>query len=106
MPEYIESGVRDLRGSTSDQRVTLIVGGYASLDELESELEEISPISMERIGSISLKIEIEEARVSQVCELESVASVEFDAEDVYPQSASGFPSRPGSMIWVVPGFRL
>ena len=98
MAEFIESGVDELRESSDDELVTLLVGGYAGLDEVESDLDAIGAASIERIGSMSLRVEIEEARVDELCNLDTVASVEFDSNDVYPQGESNLESRPVSMM--------
>jgi hypothetical protein len=98
MPEFIESGVRELRNSSSDELVTLLLGGYGHLDELRSDLESFGVHSIDEIGATTLMIEVEKSRVDDLCELETVASVELDTDDVLTQDESNLASRPNSMM--------
>lgn len=98
MPEFIETGVQELRDSSSDELVTLLLGGYGSLDELRSDIESLGVTSVEEVGTTTLMVEIEASRVNDVCEIDSLASIELDSNDVYTQSESNFGSRPSSMM--------
>jgi len=86
MPEFIERDVRPLRGASSSEHTILLVGTEDNRDELGDKIADIGGEILDRIGRSGLRISIPQAKVDDLCEIESVASVELDKDDVYPQN--------------------
>lgn len=86
MPEFIEQDVRALRGDSSSERTTLLVGSEVDRDELREDIEAINGEVLDYVGRTSLRVSIPISEVDRLCEIETVLSIERDKDDVYPQN--------------------
>lgn len=88
MPEFIEQDVRAMRGDSSSEHTTLLVGseGGSAREELRDNIEAIGGEVLDSIGRSSLRVSIPVSEVDELCEIEHALSVERDKDDVYPQN--------------------
>lgn len=98
MPEFIEQEVADLRESSSHEETTVLVGCEGDRDELGQSIREISGQVEGQIGRTTLRVSIPKSGIDDLCEIDSVVSVELDADDVMPQSQRNFRHQTGSMM--------
>lgn len=85
MPEFIERDVRALRGASSSEHTTLLVGAEGDRDELSEEIEDHGGEVLDYIGRSALRISLPKSQVDALCEIETVRSIERDKDDVLPQ---------------------
>lgn len=88
MAEFIEPEIRDMRDSTSQEETTLLVGCAGDRDELVNTIEDVGGQVQELIGRTTLLVSISKSDVGQLCDIESVVSVERDAEDIETHSSA------------------
>ncbi|QHS17948.1 hypothetical protein GWK26_12750 [haloarchaeon 3A1-DGR] len=99
MPEFIEPAVRDLRGSSSDESVALLVSCIdGGRDEVAAEIDGLGADTVTEIGDVSLRVEAPERIVDSICNLDTVVSVELDSDDVVVEETRNLESRPGSVM--------
>lgn len=98
MPEFIESGVREVRGSDSHSTIGLLVGYKAGHDEFEDALSGVETENIEAVGKTTFRVSLPENEVDSICNLEGVVSVELDKDDVYTLESEDFRSQTGSMM--------
>lgn len=98
MTEFIGRDVRSMRDSSSSERTTLLVGCENDRDELADEVEELHGTVESYLGRTTLRVSIRKSEVDELCEKETVISVERDKDDVKLQSTGNFGHRNGSMM--------
>lgn len=88
MPEFIEPDVRAMRGNSSSERTTLLVGieGESNRDELREDIGALGGEVLDSVGRSALRVSIPKSEVDQLCEFERVLSVERDKDDVRTQN--------------------
>lgn len=83
-PRYVEPAVRELRGSTRDERVRLLVGISGDRADVVERLEGDPGVqAVESIGRATLKVTTRESGVDRLLDADGVKSVELDSDDVY-----------------------
>lgn len=82
MPEYVDSDVRALRDSDSDDTVTLLLGASGDRDVLARRVEETGGEVDARLGRATLRVTAPESFVDALCTLEDLKSIELEREDV------------------------
>ncbi|WP_430503491.1 hypothetical protein [Haloparvum sp. PAK95] len=98
MSEFIEPGVREVRGSDSHSQITLLVGYSEDIDEFVDAVSELDIEDFETVGRTTFRVTLPEADVDQLCETDGVISVELDNNDVYTLESQDFQSQTGSMM--------
>ncbi|MDF9744710.1 hypothetical protein [Natrinema salsiterrestre] len=82
MPEYVDPAVEQLRESTAETPVTLLIGAAEDRSELERALSRFDVTIDSTIGRTALRVQTAEAVVDDLCELDAVSSIEVDHDDV------------------------
>lgn len=81
MPEFIERDVQALRDSSSTESVVLLVGTRGDRVDLRSEIESIGGEVLSEVGKTTLRISISESLVDDLCQSDSIQSIEPDKND-------------------------
>lgn len=82
MPEYVDPAVEELRDSTADTSVTLLIGASGDRNTLEQQLTTFDVTVDDTIGRTALLVRAPESTVDELCALEEISSIELDHEDV------------------------
>lgn len=82
MPEYVDADVTMLRDSTSDNKITLLLGVSGDRDELATRVEQVGALVEGKLGRATLRVTAPESVVDSLCELEGLKSIELDRDDV------------------------
>jgi len=98
MTQFIESDVRDYFESRSSEPVTLLVGTDGDLNELSSEVVALGGDVHDHVGRTTLKADVPESSIEELCGLPSVISVELNKQDVRTQESEDFRFQAGSMM--------
>jgi hypothetical protein len=98
MPEFIDQEVRDLQGSESDERVTLLIGYDGDRDELTTALTELDGDVEDHLGRTTVKAQLPKSKIDAVCDLSGVLSVELDEADVTQLNQGNFEHRTDSIM--------
>lgn len=86
MTSYVEHAVRNLRDSTAETQVELLLGVAGDANSLERRVRELGGTVDDRIGRATLEVSVPENRVDELCELDGLKSIELDESDVYPHA--------------------
>nr|WP_317176133.1 hypothetical protein [Halovivax sp. KZCA124] len=93
MPKYVDPAVEELRGSSTNTPVTLLIGASEDRDALEAALTQFDVTIEDTIGRTALLVQTMEGTVDKLCELEAVSSIELDHEDVEVLNEGNADSR-------------
>lgn len=94
MARYIEHSVRNLRESTAETQVNLLLGVDGEMDALGSRVREIGGTVHDQIGHATLEVSLPENRVDDLCDLDGLKSVELDETDVRSHAGSVDTGNP------------
>jgi hypothetical protein len=98
MPGFIEQDVRAMRGVSSTEWTVLLVGCEDDRDGVSEAVEKIGAEVTDRVGRAALRVSIQKRDIDDLCELEGVASVERDRDDVRPQNQGNLKRRRDSTM--------
>ena len=82
MPEYIDTDVKSLRDSSSDDEVTLLLGVSGDRDKFATRVEQVGATVNATLGRATLRVTTSESAVDDLCGLEGLKSIEIEREDV------------------------
>lgn len=82
MPEYIDTDVKSLRDSSSDDEITLLLGVSGDREELGTRIEQVGATVKGTLGRATIRVHTPESIIDELCELEGVKSIEIEREDV------------------------
>lgn len=82
MPEFIDSDVKALRDSDSDDTVTLLLGVSGDRDEFAARVEEFGGNVDAHLGRATLRVTVRQSLVGDLCDLDGLKSIELERDDV------------------------
>lgn len=82
MPEYIDTEVRDLRDSDSEEEITLLLGVSGDRKGFAGRVEQHDATVEDTIGHATLRVTGPKSVIDAICELEGLKSIEIDRDDV------------------------
>lgn len=82
MPEYVDPEVTELRGSDSDEEITLLLGVSGDRDEFEERVGECGATVEDSLGRATLRVTAAKHRIDVLCDLEGLKSIERERDDV------------------------
>lgn len=82
MPEYIDAEITRIRGSSSDDIITLLLGVSGDRDQFANHVEEVGATVEAKLGQATLRVSAPKNVIDDLCELENLKSIEIEREDV------------------------